>query len=456
MCRSSRRRDTLIGAMRCKLVFLALLLGAYGCGDDSSPAPTCWGSSCGTAGTSGSAGSPATDGSSGSTCTPLADVTDLIGSNEVFFGYSVLGSSAVTLGCAALGGHREVAVSFTAAKNGELVLSTQQPSTKIDTVIEVRGGDCEGASIGCNGNAADDAHGSRLTVPVQAGKKYVALVETSDDAAGVFALGIHEPGVCEGKGTAKDISTELLQGKRFAADTSASTSSQQGSCSPASAQPEVELSFTAPRSGTMVASTIHPDTTFDTVLYVREGAMDGASYCDSPDAEIRCASSGADGTTLSFDATGGRQYHLFVDGAAGPGKASLALGYGANSPAKESLEGCDFNDIQDAFVFQVKSGQNVSLKVDTVDAATAADTRLRVRLPDGTELHESDDDVACTFPPPKYECPQYSFAATISGPYTVEVYVGSSETCASQDLANYELTVTVDGKPSDLILIKDQ
>jgi len=120
------------------------------------------------------------------------------------------------------------------------------------------------------------------------------------------------------------------------------------------------------------------------------------------------------------------------------------------------LQGCDYSGIQDQFAFFVQSGQSVYLKVDTVDAATAADTRLRVRLPDGTELHEADDEVACTFPPPKYSCPEYSFTADTAGLYTVEVYVGLSESCASQSLVNYQLTVTVDDQPSDLILIKDQ
>jgi hypothetical protein len=87
---------------------------------------------------------------------------------------------------------------------------------------------------------------------------------------------------------------------------------------------------------------------------------------------------------------------------------------------------------------------------------SAADTRLRVRLPDGSELHETDDDVPCSFPPPQYSCPEHDVTATVTGLYAVEVYVGSTEICADQDLVNYELTVTVADASSELILIGDQ
>ena len=396
-------------------------------------------------------------------CAPLGDVSALIGSAELFFGYSMLGTASVTPGCGTLGNAKEISLSLTPDFSGDLVLSTQHPSTRIDTVLEVRKGSCDGAALGCNAEATAGAPGSRLTVPVQAHNTYVAVVETADDEAGVFALGLHPPGVCEDQGTTQDITADLLTGKRFVADTSASTSSLRGTCAAAEDNPEVRYRFSAPQSGRLVATTVHPSTTFDTLLYAREGANDGTSTCDSPEAEIACAVDGAPagaGTLVSFDVQAARSYDLLVDGAGtGPsaqGQATLTLGYAATSPALASLQGCDYFAIQDQFAFFVQSGQTVYLKVDTVDAATAADTRLRVRLPDGTELYEADDEAACTFPPPSYACPQYSFTADTAGLYTVEVYVGSSESCASQDLVNYQLTVTVDAQPSDLILIKDQ
>jgi hypothetical protein len=289
----------------------------------------------------------------------------------------------------------------------------------------------------------------------------VALVETADDVAGVFALGLHRPGVCDGQGAAEDITAALLTGQRFAADTSTSTSSLRGGCSEAVDAPEVRYTFTAPEDGTLVATTVHPSTNFDTLLFARQGALDGTSYCDSVEAELACAVGGAPadaGTLLRFEVMADRSYDLLLDGAGSgaEGQATLTLGYATTSPSQERLQGCDYEGLQDALAFFVEAGQAVLAQVDTVDAATAADTRLRVRLPDGTELYEADDEVACTFPPPAYSCPQYGFTATTAGLYTVEVYVGSSESCADPSLVDYQLTVTVDGQASELIRIKDQ
>ncbi len=388
-------------------------------------------------------------------CTPLADVTPLIGAAELFFGYSMLGTRTVTPGCGGLEDAREVAVTLTPEFDGELVVSTRHPSTRLETVLEVRETACDGSSVGCNSQAVPGSPGSRLTLPVTAGTRYVALVETADDDAGAFALGLHRPGVCEGLGTVEDVTAALLTGRRFASDTGASTASQRGSCGGAANAPETLFSFTAPRDGTMAATTVHPATTLDAILHVREGGLDGADWCDSPEAEVGC---GPGGAFVPFDVRGGLGYDLFVDGtgSGADGAATLTLGYAATSPARAALQGCSHTAIRDQFAFLVRAGQTVFLKVDTVDAATAADTRLRVRLPDGTELYEADDDVACTFPPPRYSCPQYEFTAAAAGLYAVEVYVGSSEQCADRTRANYELTVTVGGTASDLILVQDQ
>lgn len=392
-------------------------------------------------------------------CTLLANITDLIETGELFYGYSALGTSTETPGCGELGEAKEVSLSLTPDFTGELVLSTRHPSTQIDTVLEVREERCDGTPLGCNDEAMAGTSGSKLTIPVEAGTRYVALVETEDSEAGVFALGIHRPGVCEGAGTTEDITGALLTGRRFVADTSASTASVAGSCSPGEDGPEVRHTFSVPRAGPMVATTAHPNTTFDTVLHVREGESDGTTYCDSPETELACAADGAPaglGTLLRFDVQDRHVYELFVDGAEGQGQATLTLGYRAESPARASLQGCDFETIRDQFGFFAENGQEVFVSVDTVDAETAADTRMLLRLPDGSELHEADDDVDCTFDPPRWSCPQFSFTAGISGLFTVEIYVGSSESCYDRHLVNYELTVDVDGAASELILVRDQ
>ena len=399
-------------------------------------------------------------------CAPLDDVTDLIGGETLFFGYAVLGRDLDAPGCGALAGAKEVIVSWTPAFTGDLVLSTVHPSTHADTVLEVREGSCDGSALACNDDAWPGTSGSKITLPVQAGIPYFALVETDDNEEGIFALSLHKPGVCEGLGEVENITADLLTGRQFQADTGASTAGMRGSCSSAGASesgdaPEVLLSFTAPRTGVMVATTALPGTDFDTLLHVRQGDLGGGRYCGSPEAEVACADDsppwGTD-TVMSFDVLAGRAYDLFVDGA-GPssqGVATLVLGYAAQSPTLASLQGCDHAGLQDQFAFFAQTGQTVFLNADTVDAATAADLRLRLRLPDGSELFEADDDVACTHPPPAYSCPEHSFTADAPGLYFVEVYVGASQSCYNTGLVNYKLTVTVDGEPSDLILVKDQ
>lgn len=440
------------------LVSVAVLCG---CGsDDADGAPSgCVGAQCGSSGGASDSGTQdvalqetGTQDAASLACVPLADITSLIG-GELFFGYSALGTSSVQAGCGALGNAKEVALSLTPDFTGDLVLSTQHPTTKLDTVIELREQSCEGTSIGCAATTTEGVHGSRLTASVKAGTKYVAIVETSDDSAGIFALGAHRPGVCDGQGSSLEVTAKLLSGERFETDTTTSTSSLRGSCGGGGA--EARLTFTAPRDGTMVATTMHPKTTFEPLLHVRETSVKGASYCDSPEAERGCQASGG---MLRFDAYGDRVYDLFVDGADSnaKGQATVTLGYAAQSPATAALQGCSHASIQDQFALVVQSGQDVSVKVDTADAATAADMRLRIRLPDGTELFEADDEVQCSFAPPKYSCPEHSFTATTAGLYTLEVYVGTSEACADKSLVNYVLTATVGGQPGELILIKDQ
>jgi len=398
------------------------------------------------------------------TCSPLADVTDLIGTNRLFFGYAVLGADLSLPDCGGFETAKEIYVSLTPDFDGDLVLSTVHPTTGVDTVIEVRSASCDGTALGCVDSAATSDSGARITIPVQAGQPVVAMVETSDDEAGVFALSLHKPGVCEGLGAVEDITADLLTGRQFVADNTGSTASMQGSCSPATdTNPEALLTFTAPTTGVLVATTAHPDTGFDTLLYVREGGLGPERFCDSAEAEIACENDSqpwGTATVLRFDVLAGRPYSLFVDGGSagddGQGQATVVLGYEALSPAPASLLGCNHAAIQDQFAFFAEAGQAVFANADTMDAATAADLRLRIRRPDGTELHEADDDVACTHPPPAYSCPEYSFTADTSGLYYAEVYVGTSQSCFDHSLVNYQLTVKTNDQHSDLILVKDQ
>ena len=448
------------------LLMPAIVTVSFGAGCGQSPEPGCVGYDCNGEEEPGNGEEEPGNGEEengdhppNQQCVSLVDLTDLIGSSELFFGYSFLAEEGLSLSCGSLQGERAVITSLTPSFTGDLVLGTAHPSTRTDTVIEVREGDCEGPVVGC----AEGNPGASLTIPVEAGNHYKVLVGTADDESGIFALGLHEPGVCEGMGIVENITPDLLTGRRFIADTRTSTSSHHGSCSPDEGNPEALFRFTAPWTGTLVATTAHPDTNFHTLLHARKEDLDGTSYCASPEAEIACGLDGAPadlGTLIRVDVLAGSAYDLFLDGAGpgaqGEGEATLLLGYLTESPARASLHGCDHHAIRDEFAFFAQSGQQVFVMVDTVDAATAADTRLRVRYPDGEELYEADDEIDCTYPPPRYRCPEHEFLAEEDGLYTLEVYVGVTEHCFDQNLANYEITVKLDGADTELYMLRDQ
>ncbi len=390
------------------------------------------------------------------TCALTTDLSPNLATGAIFFGYPALGRDAGAPSCGGFPGGREIYLGFTPDFTGELVISTRHPSTNADTILEVRADTCDGAPVAC---AAPGNGGAELTVSVQALSAYVVVVETPGDEDDVFALQLRRPGVCDGVGTVTEATARLLSGERFPVETADGPGTLAGSCGGAGA-PETRVTFVAPVTGEWIVSTAHPDTGFDTLLHLREGGADGAGRCAFAEAEIGCDDGDAPhapASWLRFEAVEDLRYDLFVDGANGAaGLATLTLGLAADSPALARLDGCDHETLADRFAFFVPAGAQVAVAVDTVDAQTAADTRLRVRLPSGAELHVADDDVPCTFPPPQWSCPSYAFTAGVGGLYTLEVYVGSSEACASRARVDYQLTATVNGAAAEMILFGDQ
>jgi cysteine-rich repeat protein len=119
-----------------------------------------------------------------------------------------------------------------------------------------------------------------------------------------------------------------------------------------------------------------------------------------------------------------------------------ALAHVQDSPAAEDLTTCS-PGVRDTWQFLVSDGQTVHLKADTVDAASAADLCLFTRC-SGTGTFSADDNMACTFPPPSFACPDVSFVASADGLCTVTVRTCSSS-CADAATARYSLSVTLDG-----------
>ena len=390
-------------------------------------------------------------------CALTADLSPDLATGDLFYGYPALGRDAGAPSCGAFPGGREVYLSFTLDFTGELVVSTLHPSTNTTTILEVRQDTCDGSPIGC---AAPAAGGAELTMTVQALSAYVVVVETAGDEGEVFALQLRRRGACDGLGTVTEATGRLLAGDRLPVETTGGAGTLAGTCG-GSMAPEARVTFVAPATGEWIATTSHPMTGFDTLIHLREGGTDGASYCASTEAEIGCDDGDgpfAPAAWLRFEAVEGLWYDLFVDGAAegAAGTATLTLGLAADSPAEDALGGCSHTGFIDRFAFFAPVGAEVTAAADTVNAQTAADLRLRVRDPDDTELHEADDDFACTYPPPQWSCPTHTFTTTRAGLHTVEIYVGTSEACADRSRVDYRLSVTVGGAPAEMILFGDQ
>ncbi len=476
------RRNFSALPVRLLLILTLTLIQATACTDGKKPEATCGDGTCASGENPGNcaADCPVTCGDGWCTapdetrescaadcvvaCGTATDLSPNIASGELFYGYPALGMDADEPSCGSFAGGREVYVSFTPDFTGELVVSTLHPATNTTTIIEVREDTCDGAAVGGSaGCIAPQSGGATLIVQVQALRAYVVMVETAGNAGGgeddVFALSLSHRGVCDGLGTVLDITSGLLTGQTFAVDTSGGAGSVAGTCG-GGAAPEARVTFVAPVTAEWIATTSHPATTFDTLLHLREGSPDGASFCASSEAEIACddgAGSLAPASWMRFYAIDGLFYDLFVDGGgSASGAATLTVGLAADSPATADLLGCSHTGFIDRYAFFAPAGAEVSLAADTVDAQTAADLRLLVRTPDGAELHEADDDFACTFPPPQWSCPSYTFSAAAAGLYTVEIYVGTSESCADRTRVRYELTATVAGAPAEMVLFGDQ
>jgi hypothetical protein len=114
----------------------------------------------------------------------------------------------------------------------------------------------------------------------------------------------------------------------------------------------------------------------------------------------------------------------------------------------------------DLYAFTASPGTKVDVSVDTVSAATAFDPWACLSTtPEGCVLFDEnvidwgDDDQACTFPPPNYECPSFSatLPANAGGVYYLLVSDAAEDDFAG-DVGLYALHVGSDAAIGPLIL----
>jgi hypothetical protein len=90
-----------------------------------------------------------------------------------------------------------------------------------------------------------------------------------------------------------------------------------GSCALTNPAPEVVFTWTPPRSGVAVVDTCGGTTSYDTVLYIRNGGTCAANEMSCNDDATGCTTtepSNYHGSTLTIAVTAGQTYVIVVDG----------------------------------------------------------------------------------------------------------------------------------------------
>jgi hypothetical protein len=129
------------------------------------------------------------------------------------------------------------------------------------------------------------------------------------------------------------------------------------------------------------------------------------------------------------------------------------------SPQSGVIAPCD-PALIDAWSFDVRSGDDVFIAVDTTSALTAADMEIR-GICDGKDRFFGDDDFLCTFPPPQFSCPAAAFVASARSTCTVDVSPALASldpptgSCTDTLRAEYSVSVLVNGQPAVIALVRE-
>lgn len=138
----------------------------------------------------------------------------------------------------------------------------------------------------------------------------------------------------------------------------------------------------------------------------------------------------------------------------------LPDGPSLTSPVRGELtSGCDM-PYADAWAFIAAIGDTIVIRADTVSSSTASDLYAaavgNLADPEYSVIDSGDDEFFCTYPPPDYDCPEFTF--TVDSDYfgTLYAFVGQYWDCADSMLGEYELSVTVNGIHTELTLVADE
>jgi hypothetical protein len=169
-------------------------------------------------------------------------------------------------------GSPDASYTFVAPHDGRFIFDTV--GSTYNTLLEVRNGDCDGPSLGCN----DDFGGqqSRLPVTLAAGQTVVVVVDGYAGAGGPFTLNVSEytPPPCP----AADLGSTVPQ--TVTGDTSGLENTVETTCGAAGGV-DSAYSFTAPADALYVFDTF--GTGWDTVLHAHDGSCSGPALACNDD-----------------------------------------------------------------------------------------------------------------------------------------------------------------------------
>jgi len=249
------------------------------------------------------------------------------------------GASQLSGSCSATTNAPETVYQWTPTVSGTATIQTcSTTQTTFDTVLYLRQGPCaSGTQVACNddttgcGTTTDVSsphRGSVVTPTVTADQPYFIVVDGYSTSQGSFALTVTPP-----SGSSATTTTTLpssggtcaapivlpAQGGTFSGATSGA-SQQAGTCAATGSAPDVVYQWTPAVSGTATIQTCSTtQTTFDTVLYLRQGNCASGTQVACNDDTTGCGtttdvSNPHRGSVLNPTVTAGQPYFIIVDG----------------------------------------------------------------------------------------------------------------------------------------------